>query len=118
MLRTKAPPPSVVLPCNRESLFLVNPDIFNLKAAVGREKAVQAIDVHRECINCVVTFGVMNQFLHFLGAARGCADFRDPTAVFRFNRESIPIAVSDILYRESICALSRRRWIPATNWRG
>ncbi len=56
-----------------------------LKAAVGREKAVQAIDVHRECNNCVVTFWVMSQFLHFLGASRGCADFRDPTAVFRFK---------------------------------
>ncbi len=33
--------------------------------------------------NCVVTFWVMSQFVHFLGAARGCADFRDPTAVFR-----------------------------------
>jgi len=29
---------------------------FNLKAAVAREKAVQALDVHRECTNCVVTF--------------------------------------------------------------
>jgi len=27
-----------------------------LKAAVEREKAVQAIDVRRECTNCVVTF--------------------------------------------------------------
>ncbi len=54
-----------------------------LKAAVEREKAVQAIDVHRECTNCVVTFLVMSQFLYFLGASRGCADFRDPTAVFR-----------------------------------
>jgi hypothetical protein len=54
-----------------------------LKAAVEREKAVQEIDVHRECKNCVVTFWVMSQFLHFLGASRGCADFRDPTAVFR-----------------------------------
>ncbi len=25
----------------------------------------------------------MSQFLYFLGASRGCADFRDPTAVFR-----------------------------------
>jgi hypothetical protein len=39
--------------------------------------------VHRESKNCVVTFWVMSQFLHFLGASRGCADFRDPTAVFR-----------------------------------
>ncbi len=54
-----------------------------LKAAVEREKAVQAIDVHRECTNCVVTFWVMSQLLHFLGASRGCADFRDPNAVFR-----------------------------------
>jgi hypothetical protein len=56
-----------------------------LKAAVEREKAVQAIDGHRECKNCVVTFWVMSQWLHFLGASRGCADFRDPTAVFRFK---------------------------------
>ena len=54
---------------------------FILKAAIGREKAVQAIDVHRELKNCVVTFWVMSQFAHFLGASRGCADFRDPTAV-------------------------------------
>ena len=47
---------------------------------------MQAIDVHRECTNCVVTFWVMSQFLHFLGASRGCADFRDPTAVFRFTQ--------------------------------
>ena len=57
-----------------------------LKAVVEREKAVQAIDVHRECTNCVVTFWVMSQFVHFLGVSRGCADFRDPTAVFRFNK--------------------------------
>jgi len=54
-----------------------------LKAAVGREKAVQAIDVHREWKNCVVTFGVMSQVFHSLGASRGCADFRVPTTVFR-----------------------------------
>ena len=54
-----------------------------LKAAVEREKAVQAIDVAREFTNCVVTFWVMSQLFHFLGASRGCADFRDPTAVFR-----------------------------------
>ncbi len=33
-----------------------------LKAAVEREKAVQAIDVHRELKNCVVTLWVMSQF--------------------------------------------------------
>ena len=54
-----------------------------LETAVGREKAVQAIDVHREWKNCVVTLWVMSQLLHFLGASRGCADFRDPTAVSR-----------------------------------
>jgi hypothetical protein len=54
-----------------------------LKAAVEREKAVQAIAAPRECKNCVVTFWVMSQFLDFLGASRNCADFRDPTAVFR-----------------------------------
>ena len=56
-----------------------------LETAVGREKAVQAIDVHGEFKNCVVTFWVMSQFFKFLGASRGCADFRDPTAVFRFK---------------------------------
>jgi hypothetical protein len=55
---------------------------LNLKTAVGREKAVQAIDVQRELKNCVVTFWVMSQIFNFLGASRGCADFRDPTAVF------------------------------------
>jgi len=39
---------------------------LNLKTAVGREKAVQSIDVHREWKNCVVTFWVMSQFFHFL----------------------------------------------------
>ena len=59
--------------------------MFNLKTAVEREKAVQAIGAHREWKNCVVTFWVMSQFFKFLGASRGCADFRDPTAVFRFQ---------------------------------
>ncbi len=68
---------------NEGSLVVWRLGFFNLKTVVGREKAVQAIDVHRECINCVVTFLVMSQFLHFLGASRACADFRDPTAVFR-----------------------------------
>ena len=35
---------------------------FTLKAAVKREKAVQAIAVQRECTNCVVTFWAMSQF--------------------------------------------------------
>ncbi len=60
-------------------------DCFNLKAVVECEKAVQAIDVHRNCNNCVVTLWVMSQFLEFLVVARACADFRYPTAVFRFN---------------------------------
>jgi len=63
----------------------MNHQCINLKTAVGREKAVQAIDVHRELKNCVVTFWVMSQFFHSLGASRDCADFRDPTAVFRVN---------------------------------
>jgi hypothetical protein len=61
--------------------------LFNLKAAVAREQAVQAIDVHREFTNCVVTFWVMSQLFHFLGASRGCADCRDPTAAFRFKEK-------------------------------
>jgi len=36
-----------------------------------------------------------------------------------FNRKSLPIAViPDILDRESICALSLQRWIPADYLRG
>jgi len=62
---------------------------LNLKAAVGREKAVQAIDVHREGKNWVVTFWVMSRFFHFLGASRGCADFRDLTVVFRLQYNGI-----------------------------
>ncbi len=56
---------------------------MNLKTAVGREKAVQAIAVQRECTKYVVTFWVMSQLFNSLGAARDCADFRDPTAVLR-----------------------------------
>ncbi len=55
---------------------------LNLKTAVEREQAVQTIDVHRECTNCVVTFLVMNQLVTF---TRGCEDFGDPTAVFRLK---------------------------------
>ncbi len=61
--------------------------MINLKTAVVRENAVQAIEVHREWKDCVATFWVMSQFLHFLGASRGCADIRDSTAVFRINAE-------------------------------
>ena len=42
----------------------------------------------RELKNCVVTFWVMSQFFNFLGTSRGCADFRDPTVVFRFKVKS------------------------------
>jgi hypothetical protein len=70
-------------PGNRIARQSTSP-IFYLKAAVEREKAVQ-----REWKNCVVTFWVMRQVMsqlfHFLGASRRCADFRDPTAVFRFK---------------------------------
>ena len=62
---------------------------INLRAAVERGKAVYAIDVHRTCTHCVVTLWVMSQFVHGLGAARGCADFRDPTAVFRFKQQTV-----------------------------
>ena len=35
------------------------------------------------------------------------------------KQESLPIAViPDIIYRESICALSLQRWIPANYFRG
>ena len=37
---------------------------INLKAAVEREKAVQAIDVPRELNNCVVTLWVMSQLFN------------------------------------------------------
>jgi hypothetical protein len=43
---------------------------LNLKTAVEQEKAVQAIDVHREFNNCVVTFGVMSQFSHLQGVVQ------------------------------------------------
>jgi hypothetical protein len=41
-----------------------------LETAVGREKAVQAIDVHREWKNCVVTLWVMSQFSHLQGVVQ------------------------------------------------
>jgi hypothetical protein len=43
---------------------------LNLKAAVEREKAVQAIDGHREWKNGVVTFCVMSQFSHLQGVVQ------------------------------------------------
>ncbi len=52
---------------------------------------MQAIDVHREFKICVVTFWVMSQIFNFLGASRGCADFRAPTAVFRIIADGYPI---------------------------
>jgi len=57
---------------------------FILKTAVGREKDVQDIDVNREFEKRVVTLLVISAFSNFLGPSRACADFRDPTAVFRF----------------------------------
>ena len=62
---------------------MIQVSLIILKTAVGHEKAVRAIDVHREWKICVVTFLVMSQFFHFLGASRGCAGFRDPVTVFR-----------------------------------
>jgi len=58
---------------------------MNLKAAVGREQTVQAIDRQRECKNCMVTFGVMSRLLHFQGTSRGCADFCVLIAVFKMK---------------------------------
>ena len=58
---------------------------FNLETAVGREKDVQALDAPEEFEKFVVTLLVMRSFSNFSGASRACADFRDPTAVFRFN---------------------------------
>ena len=78
---------------------------LNLKTAVGREKTVQAIDVHREFKNCVVTFWVMSQFFNFLGASRDCADFRDPTAVFRI----IEGKRSQALQNEKSCLVRARQ---------
>ena len=46
---------------------------------------MQHIDVHREFEKLVVTLLVMSAFSNSLGASRGCADFRDSTAVSRFN---------------------------------
>jgi hypothetical protein len=44
---------------------------------------VQEIDVHREFEKLVVTLLVIRAFSNYVGASRVCADFRDPTAVFR-----------------------------------
>ncbi len=41
---------------------------FNLEPAVGREKAVQALHVQRECEYLVVTLLVMKGLSNFLGA--------------------------------------------------
>jgi hypothetical protein len=50
--------------------FACRKPYFNLKAAVEREKAVQAIDGHRKCKNGVVTFLVMSQFSHLQGGVQ------------------------------------------------
>jgi hypothetical protein len=43
---------------------------LNLKAAVEREKTVQAIDGHREWKNGVVTLWVMSPFSHLQGVVQ------------------------------------------------
>ena len=63
--------------------------IINLKTAVGCEKAVQAIDVHRNFTNCVITFVGDESIFTF---TRGRADFRDPTAVFRLSKGLDPLS--------------------------
>jgi len=67
--------------------------IVNLENAVGREKDVQDIDVHRLFKNLVVTLLVMRGFLNNLGASRACADLRDPTAFSRFKKSATITAV-------------------------
>jgi len=58
---------------------------FNLETAVGRKKAVYGIGVDGEIKKVEVTSGVMRHFFILPGASKTCADFCDPTAVFRFN---------------------------------
>jgi len=41
--------------------------------------------VHSEIEKLVITLLVMRSFSVLLGAPRACLDFREPTAVFRFN---------------------------------
>jgi len=53
---------------------------------------VQDIGVHGEIKKFVVTSVVMRHFFILPGAPRACADFCDPTAVFRLNLELINAA--------------------------
>ena len=55
----------------------------SLEITVERKKDVRQIVVHREFEKLVFTSLVMRAFLSFLGAARGCADFCESTAVSR-----------------------------------
>ena len=61
------------------------PNPIILETSVGREKDVQAFDVHGEFEKFVVTLLVMRSFSNFSGASKACADFRDPTEVSRLK---------------------------------
>ena len=58
---------------------------LSLETAVEREKDVQHIDMHRLLEKLMVTLLVMRVFSNYLGALRGCADFRNPIAVSRIS---------------------------------
>jgi len=57
--------------------------------------------VHREFKKLVATFWVMRDFLHFLGAWRAYADFRDPTAVSKFNQPLFRYPLLPLIDRHS-----------------
>ena len=73
---------------NHLSIFLII-----LETAVGREKDVQEIDVHRNFEKFALTLLVVRIFSIFLGASRACADFRDPTAGSRLNNYPKPLNI-------------------------
>jgi hypothetical protein len=56
--------------------------------------------VHGEFEKRVVTLLVMSAFSNFPGTSRACADFRDPTAVFRImdTAEAIAIIAAGVFF--------------------
>ena len=53
-----------------------------------RERCWRLFSTDPKWTNWAVTLWVRSQFFHFLGASGGCADFRDPTTVFRFKAQN------------------------------
>ncbi len=73
---------------------------------------MQDIGVHGEIKKFVVTSVVMRHFYILPGAPRACADFCDPTAVFRLNLELINAASQ---LRNAVQTIAKTKMTPQHN---